>query len=375
MADRAAWWMIGEVRRTTLFLLLGLEACSRPPPAQEASKDAGTHPSVVLTDQEDLALIRTSTSPLAYVNGLPIEKDLFLTEYARTLGRLKEAKYVLNPGQRETIKQQIAARYIEFEILRQHGAELGVDVRPDEVEARWAERLKTFGSADALRVYLENSRTTIEELKEEARRNLYKEKVDQALAAQVVVTNDEIDASYKKNEGKYREPERVRLSQILFLCPRSLSAAEKAKKMSLAHEAAAKAKAGVAFAALARKYTEDQDRKDDPDIGWRSPGELHMAEQTAVWNLKLNEVAGPVEIPGALVVVQKTGHKDARTKPLEEVRASIRAEIQKQKTQQTVASMIKAWKDAAAVRVLFRNAQAITSAPTPPASRAGTTRT
>lgn len=162
--------------------------------------------------------------------------------------------------------------------------------------------------------------------------------IEKEVRDKIDVTESELNLYYQVHQADYGEPAQVRLAHILV-------ATEKA-----AAELIAKIKAGADFADVAKQQSKDTDTKDRGGeiAAWLSQGgRLPELPQTdglseAVFTLKPGDVAAaPVKSARGFHVVKVLQRKDARVKPLSEVRKHVEAAYRGQKQQEMLAKLLK----------------------------------
>jgi peptidyl-prolyl cis-trans isomerase D len=140
------------------------------------------------------------------------------------------------------------------------------------------------------------------------------------LAKQEPVSDDEIRKAYEQRASSYRVDEQRRASHIL------VKTKEEAQKLL----AEVKKNPG-AFAELAKKYSQDTGSAEKGgDLGWFTRGTMVKPFEDAVFSMKQGEIR-IVPSDFGFHIVRLTGVQEAKTRPLEEVRKEIAADIARQK--------------------------------------------
>ncbi len=130
----------------------------------------------------------------------------------------------------------------------------------------------------------------------------------------------EVERNYNENAELYSTPEQIRASQILFKTAGKKADEVKAKAEQVLKEV----KAGGDFAALAKKYSEDEaSAKQGGDLDFLPKGKLSPAFDEAAFALNPGEVSGVIKTPTGFAIIKVTDKKPAATRPLDEVRAQI----------------------------------------------------
>lgn len=141
-----------------------------------------------------------------------------------------------------------------------------------------------------------------------------------ALRASSQPTASQVQRFYADNIELYSTPEQVRASHILFKTDGKDDAAVKAK----AEKVLAEIKAGADFAAMAKKYSEDEaSAKLGGDLDYFPRGKMAPEFDDAAFALQVGEVSGVVKTPYGYDIIKVTDKKPASTRPLDEVRPQI----------------------------------------------------
>jgi peptidyl-prolyl cis-trans isomerase D len=145
-----------------------------------------------------------------------------------------------------------------------------------------------------------------------------------ALRAKVQVTAREVERSYNNNLEMYSTPEQVRASHILFKTTPQNEAEVKAKAEKVLKEV----QAGGDFAALAKKYSEDEaSAKNGGDLDFFSKGRMVPEFDEVAFTLQPGQISDLVKSQYGFHIIKVTDKKPATTKTLDEVRAQITDEL------------------------------------------------
>ncbi len=159
------------------------------------------------------------------------------------------------------------------------------------------------------------------------------------LKKQVTVTDAEIGKYYADNTLQFQEPEKVQVSRIWL----PFTAADKDKVLAQARDVAKRAAGGEDFAALARAYSKDDKASAGGDWGlydWRS---LSAGETEAVGKLAKGGVSDVVETDAGAAILKVADKTAAVTKPLTEVKTTIKGLLEEQKARDLVTKRMQAF--------------------------------
>ncbi len=144
---------------------------------------------------------------------------------------------------------------------------------------------------------------------------------------EVKLTDAEIEKYYKDNLNQFSEPEKVKVSRIFL----PFTEKDKPIVQAQAQSLLGRVNGGEDFADLARKNSKDSKAKDGGDWGlfeWKSLGAKETAE---IAKLEKGKVSGVVEADGGFSVLKVTEKEAPLTKPLAEVKATIKNILEDQK--------------------------------------------
>jgi peptidyl-prolyl cis-trans isomerase D len=130
----------------------------------------------------------------------------------------------------------------------------------------------------------------------------------------------EIDAYYREHEDEYRQEEQVRARHVL-VSAEDRSPEEARERIEEARERLA---AGEDFAAVAAAYSDDPGSGSrGGDLGFFGRGRMVPAFEEAAFGAPPGELIGPVETQFGFHLIEVVEHREARQRPLEEVRELI----------------------------------------------------
>ena len=158
---------------------------------------------------------------------------------------------------------------------------------------------------------------------------LYKEYLAHVAIQGVIVTEDDQKQYYSLYKNKFFSPEQVRVRHILFKISTDMSEETKKKKRENAELVLEKLKKGEDFAELAKEYSEEpRSAKKGGDLGYRQKDKMYKPFAEAAFSLKPVGLSGIVETDAGYHIIKVEDYKEAGTKPFEEVKDSIRQQLQ-----------------------------------------------
>jgi peptidyl-prolyl cis-trans isomerase D len=146
------------------------------------------------------------------------------------------------------------------------------------------------------------------------RRKIKFVRIDPAeLAASVKVSKEDVERSYNEQLGKYTTPEQIRASHILLTTEGKDDAAVRKQAEQVLKEA----KSGGDFAALAKKYSQDEtNAQQGGDLDYFGRGRMVGAFETAAFALAPGEISDLVKTEFGYHIIKMTDRKPAIVRPL-----------------------------------------------------------
>jgi peptidyl-prolyl cis-trans isomerase D len=161
----------------------------------------------------------------------------------------------------------------------------------------------------------------------------------EAMRAKVVVPAADIERAYNNSIEQYSTPEQVRASHILLKTEGKDDAAVKAK----AEEVLKQARAGADFAALAKKYSEDEaSQKNGGDLDYFGRGRMVPEFDQAAFSLEPGKISDLVKTQYGYHIIKVADKKAATTRPLSEVRQQIQDQLAYERAQAQAADLAQA---------------------------------
>src|SRR5882762_5903571 len=145
------------------------------------------------------------------------------------------------------------------------------------------------------------------------------------LRQSIQISDDDLKVKYQQDVQQYQVPNRVHAQHILLLTV-SKTDAEVAEIKKKAEDVLKQAKKGAKFDELAKKYSEDPGSKDKGgDLGWIIQGQTVPEFEKAAFSQPAGTVSDLVKTQYGFHIIKVLEKENARTKPFEEVKDSIRA--------------------------------------------------
>ena len=349
-----------KIRSSLMTLLLALTlniAATFPAVADDALPVAAPAPADnALPAQAPAAEAKKEKSPqdaVAKVAGTVItrkELDRALTVLAAQ-NRLPAASGPDGQKQAETaaLDQLIFAELIYQQGLKTPPADL-----EKQIDFRMAQNKGKFGSPAEFEAALLSAGLAEKELVEITKKDVVISNfVEQKIASNVKVTDEDIKNFYQENSDKLKEEPQVKASHILIGVDASAKDEDKKKAKEKAEALLKEIKGGKDFAEAAKMNSTCPSKDQGGDLGWFGKGQMVPAFETAAFGMKVGDVSDVVETQFGYHIIKLTDKKEGKAPSLEELKEKIAAFLKGQKTQKAVFDYVTNLRKEAKVEVLL----------------------
>jgi len=144
-----------------------------------------------------------------------------------------------------------------------------------------------------------------------------------AFREQVKIEDKEIEGYYEYRMDTFIEPHQVKARHILFKLSEDVTEEKEKEVRDIAKGVLSETRQGKDFAALAKKYSEGPTKSKGGDLGYFKAGQMDKSFEDAAFKLKKGEISDLVRTRFGYHIIKVEDIKEARTKPLEEVRDQI----------------------------------------------------
>lgn len=149
-----------------------------------------------------------------------------------------------------------------------------------------------------------------------------------AFEDKVVVQSVDLKALYQMDTDRFVEPKKVKARHILLKLAKTDPPEKEQAVKKRAEELLQKLKNGEDFARLAAQHSEDAGSAEKGgDLGYFKPGDMVKPFEEAAFALKPGELSGLVRTPYGFHIIRVEDVKESRTKPFEDVRGVLEQEV------------------------------------------------
>lgn len=357
---RAAWASLGCV--LALLVIVGSSCRKEGSPGPEPDAPEPNTAQIQTAPPVETPAPAEPSPVAVTVNGEPITEaqvDERIDYYLRSNPQTANMPPALLTQIKANIRGRMVDALVSQCLLNQEVRAAGVEVDDAEVMAAIEQRGAAQNppvSVDQFKQIVEARGGDFEQVKDQFKEGMALERfMEPKLAGKTDVNDTEARVFYDENQGSFSEPEQVRASHILIgfsdpadpnADPNEAKAAAKAK----AEDLLGQIKAGGDFAELAQTHSIDPgSAAKGGDLDFFTRGKMVAPFEETAFALEPNEVSDVVETQFGYHIIKATGHKDERTVPFEEAKATIVAQLKRQKQSQFVQEYLQSLKDKATI--------------------------
>ena len=293
----------------------------------------------------------SSGKEIATVNGKAIPKS----QYERMLSvfkmRAAHNGQQLSDADITAAKNRILENLIDGELLYQQSQKKGIKVDDQAVNKRIEMMKKRFPDETAYKKALERMHVSEKEFRAEIQRALtIRQLIDTDVRQEITVTEAESKKYYDSNLNLFKQPERVKASQIWIKVAPGAKDSERVQARKKIQMIQKKITQGEDFGKLAKTYSEGPNAQRDGALGYFKRGQMSKPIEDAAFALNVGKVSGIVETRFGYHLIKVTDKKPAGIIPFEKVRPMIEQQLKKEKEKTEIQDYIENLKKSAKIK-------------------------
>jgi len=278
---------------------------------------------------------------VARVNAVGVPLKAFTEKYEQFAQSFQSRKRAIPRKLALRYRESLVKRLVEEELIAQEAKRLNVTPTPADLKEALDEHKRLFSSEEQFLTYLKSKSLTEQQVQETLLHNiLVKLLLKRSQVGQV--TEEEVKAYYEKSKSKYEVKEQVRASHVLIKLEASATPEQVKDALDKATAAAARARKGEDFAALAKELSEGPTAPRGGDLGLFGRGRMVKEFDDAAFAMKPGDVSDPVRTRFGWHVIKVLERQEAHTRTLADVKENIKRMLESRAERQARADMIEA---------------------------------
>lgn len=293
---------------------------------------------------------------IAVVNGTVITK----VDFDRKVGLLNQEFLrigkTLKDAERSLLERQVLNELIGNELLYQESQKQGIEVDDRSIENGFENWRKQFPSDKEYKKALKKWSTSKDEIKFQFKRNAsITTFIDNKFSDKIVISEKEIRDLYDSNPQFSKQPELVRVSDILIKVEPNADDFVKNDARKKIEEIKEKLKKGEGFAVLAREYSQSPSSSKGGDLNYFMRGQMGKPFEEIAFSLKRGEVSEVIETKFGYYLIKVVDRKPETTVPFEAAKEKIGEYLKRTKLQGEIAQYLQELKKKAKIEVVWKS--------------------
>jgi len=267
---------------------------------------------------------------LAEVNGTTITYNQWLKTFQNAVSRYdNNTLSSMDQPAINSLKNNILKQMINSELLLQQATQDKIKITGDEINVEIDKVKENFSSPEEFTNVLKTNNLTINQLKEDIKRNLMITHVLDDAKSQVNITDDELKEYFNKNEESFFEPEKVHARHILVETEEEALNIIRQLKEGI-----------VDFAELAKEKSIGPSAENGGDLGFFTKGQMVKEFEDVAFALQPGEISDAVKTQFGFHVIKCEEKKDEHQPTFEESKEQINNFLKYQKENEIITKLI-----------------------------------
>lgn len=283
---------------------------------------------------------------VAIVNGEKIPQEELNHKLTLIKQRAASAGQQLDEQRLANLKEDIVNNMVEKELLYQKSQDLGITVDTETIDSQMQQFKQQFPDENQYKEQLSALGYTEELLRGEIEKNMaIQQLIEQEIAANVSISDEELKAYYEENPDQFETPEQVKARHILIKTDEEADEAEKQAAKEKIQEIAKRLDNGEKFSEVAKEESECPSSERGGDLGYFSQGQMVKPFEEAAFSLAVGDVSDIVETRFGYHLIKAEDKKAADKKSFDEVKENLKEQLEQQKIKGKLPSYVENLKE------------------------------
>lgn len=266
-----------------------------------------------------------------------------------------QSKANLSAEQKKTVELAVLNQLVSAELLFQEGRKRNIVNVDDRITAQLNQSKSRFPSTADYNKALADNGLTESTVKEFARKEIYiNNLIEQEIANNVTVTDEEIKKFYDENTDKFIQTESVKARHILIGVDANSGTEERTAARSKAEKLLTELRSGADFPTLAQANSTCPSAAQGGDLGYFGKGQMVPEFEKAAFSLEPGQISDVIETQFGYHIIKVDEKKPAGTVTYSEAHDKIGSHLKLQKIQKAINEYIERLRQTAKVEILAR---------------------
>lgn len=211
------------------------------------------------------------------------------------------------------LRKQVLDQLINKQLQLQMAQQMGIDIPDEDIDNAVSNvALRNNMTVDELYQRLTREGMTKADYRKEMREQLTMQKLQQQdVVSHITITKEEVDTFMHSQAWQNNDGKEYHLEDILISLSDTPSSEEIAKARQHATDIITRLHHGQSFREAAMAESGDKHALQGGDLGWRKLPEIPSAFANLVANMRVKEVAGPIQTPNGFHIIRLTETRNA----------------------------------------------------------------
>ena len=230
------------------------------------------------------------------------------------------------------LQEAVVKKAIEDRLILQVAATAGITADKGQVEERYNEIVKRFGSIETFEHEMRERGMTPREFRKQIEEQvIVQDTVRQVIGSKIRVTDNEIKEYYRRHESEFALAPARRVTLIFLQFSPNMPAFQRDQVRRRAEQIRRMAEEGALVSKLATKFSDGPHRENAGDLGYVMHGEILPELEDAVFAAEVNALPAIVEAQNGVYLFNVTGARPGRIVPLSEAKPRLAARLTEEK--------------------------------------------
>lgn len=285
---------------------------------------------------------KTSDSKVAIVNESVIFKKELDRDVNLILLKLKDKEKGVSKDQLPGIRKKALEDLINRELLYQEGLKQKISIDSHLVDKQLELIKKMYSDEKTFSDKLSFMHLSESEMKLQIEKNLIVRRfINEKIAREILVSEEESRDFYKKNMKKFRLAEKIRASHILIKVSPDAPQPEKAEARKKIETILKRIRNGEKFAALAKKFSEGPSGGSGGELGYIERKKMAKPFSDTAFSLKPGETSDIIETRLGFHLIKVLDKKPERDSTYEEAKKEIDRLLGQKKMNESIKSCLE----------------------------------
>src|SRR6056297_1310371 len=301
--------------------------------------------------QQGTPITISGADAVATVNGEDISRRDFEQLIGYVQMQYQQLGMQVQGPQLAQLKAAVLESLIDDELLYQIALEEGYSPTEQEVNEKLDITKQQVGNEESFKQLLSQQGLTEDDLKQEIRKGLVREKFEADRFKSGIEVNDaDVRTFYEENPGEFTQPFQFRTSHVLVQVEQDASEEDRKAARKRIESALQRIEDGEEFSEVAREVSDCPSSTNGGDLNYNGKGSFVPEFEKAALEMEIGEISDVVETQFGYHIIKLTDLKEEEAVPFQQVEGQIEDYLLRIRTQEKRSAYLEEKKASADIR-------------------------